>query len=97
MLFRSRRKFQYDDWDDVQLTSSLRLLHNNLKLNISPEWSISIDDYRNMREGGSTGKAYDQHIEVAYKAQCYRIIGTYRYDGYDRSYSLMVELPGIFD
>lgn len=92
-----RRKFQYDDWDDVQLTSSLRLLHNNLKLNISPEWSISIDDYRNMREGGSTGKAYDQHIEVAYKAQCYRIIGTYRYDGYDRSYSLMVELPGIFD
>lgn len=92
-----RRKFQYDDWDDVQLNSSLRLLHNNLILNVTPEWSISIDDYRNMREGGSMGRAYDQTIELAYKAQCYRIIGRYSYDGYDRSYTMMVELPGIFE
>lgn len=92
-----RHKFQYDDWDDVRLTSSLRLLHNALSLHITPEWSLSIEDYRNMREGGSTGKAYDQEVQLAYNAQCYRIIGTYRYDGYDKSYSLMVELPGIFD
>ncbi len=92
-----RRKFQYQDWNDVQLTSTLRLLHNSLMLNITPEWSLFIDDYRNMREGGSTGKAYDQRIELAYRAQCYRIIGSYRYDGYEKSYSVMVELPGIFE
>ena len=92
-----RRKFQYDDWQDVRLTSSLRLLRNYASLNITPEWSLAVDDYRNMREGGSMGKAYDQRVELTYKAQCYRIVGQYRYDGYDRSFSVMVELPGIFD
>lgn len=92
-----RRKFQYDNWNDVQLTPSLRLLHNQLVLNISPEWSIYLDDYRNLREGGSMGKSYDQEIELAYTAQCYRIVGRYRYDGYDKSYTLMVEFPGLFE
>lgn len=92
-----RRKFQYENWNNVQLSSKLRLLHNDLTINLTPEWSIRIDDYRDMREGGSMGKTYDQSIDLAYNAQCYRIIGRYRYDGYDKSYSVMVELPGIWD
>ena len=43
------------------------------------------------------GRAPDQSTDIAYSAQCYRIIGRYNYDGYDKSYSIMVELPGIFD
>ena len=50
-----------------------------------------------MADGGTFGKTYDQSIDIAYSAQCYRIIGRYNYDGYDKSYSIMVELPGIFD
>ena len=92
-----RRKFQYENWNNVQLSSNLRLLHNDLTVNLTPEWSVRIDDYRDMREGGSMGKTYDQSIDLAYTAQCYRIVGRYRYDGYDKSYSVMVELPGIWD
>ena len=92
-----RRKFQYENWNNVRLTSNVRLLHNTLAVNLTPEWSIRFDDYRNMRKGGSMGKTYDQSIDLTYSAQCYRIIGRYRYDGYDKSYSIMVELPGIFD
>ena len=92
-----RDKFKYDDWKDVGLTSRVELVHNMLTVNLTPEWSIFIDDYRNMREGGSLGKAYDQSINIAYTAQCYRIVGRYRYDGYDKSYSLMVEIPGLFE
>ena len=102
MSFRNRyydyrKQFQYEDWNTVQLTSRLNLLHNALTLNLTPEWSLTLDDYRNMRKGGSMGKTYDQSIDLAYNAQCYRIIGRYRYDGYDKSYSIMVELPGIFE
>ena len=92
-----RKKFQYENWNNVQLTSDLRLIHNDLTINLTPEWSIRFDDYRNMRQGGTFGKTYDQSIDIAYSAQCYRIIGRYNYDGYDKSYSIMVELPGIFD
>ncbi len=92
-----RKKFKYEDWRDVGLTSRVELVHNMLTVNLTPEWSIYIDDYRNMREGGSLGKAYEQSINIAYTAQCYRIVGRYSYDGYDKSYSLMVELPGIFE
>lgn len=92
-----RRKFQYDNWDEVRLSSSLQLLHNRLVVNVTPEWTVALEDYRNMREGGSMGEAYDQAVELAYNAQCYRIVGKFRYDGYDKSYTLMVELPGIFD
>ena len=92
-----RKKFQYENWNNVQLSSNLRLLHNDLTVNLTPEWSVRIDDYRDMREGGSMGKTYDQSIDLAYTAQCYRIVGRYRYDGYDKSYSVMVELPGIWD
>ena len=92
-----RKKFQYENWNNVQLTSDLRLIHNDLTINLTPEWSIMFDDYRNMRQGGTFGKTYDQSIDIAYSAQCYRIIGRYNYDGYDKSYSIMVELPGIFD
>ena len=92
-----RKKFQYENWNNVQLTSDLRLIHNDLTINLTPEWSIRFDDYRNMRQGGKFGKTYDQSIDIAYSAQCYRIIGRYNYDGYDKSYSIMVELPGIFD
>lgn len=92
-----RKKFQYENWNNVQLTSDLRLIHNDLTINLTPEWSIRFDGYRNMRQGGTFGKTYDQSIDIAYSAQCYRIIGRYNYDGYDKSYSIMVELPGIFD
>ncbi|MEG2005398.1 MAG: LPS assembly protein LptD, partial [Bilophila sp.] len=92
-----RRKFQYDNWDEVQLASSLRLLHNRMAVNVTPEWTLAVEDYRNMREGGSFGKAYDQIVELAYNAQCYRVIGRYNFDGYDHSYAVMVELPGIFE
>lgn len=92
-----RKKFKYEDWRDVGLTSRVELVHNMLTVNLTPEWSIYIDDYRNMREGGSLGKAYDQSINIAYTAQCYRIVGRYRYDGYDKSYSVLVEIPGLFE
>lgn len=91
-----RRKFQYDDWNDVLLSSPLRLLHNKISFNPTSEWSLYIDDNRNMREGGN-GKPYDQTINISYTGQCYRFVGTYRYDGYDQSYTVMIELPGIFD
>ncbi len=92
-----RKQFQYDNWRDIRMTSKIELLHNMLVLNLTPEWSVVLDDYRNMQKGGSMGKTYDQSIDIAYTAQCYRIIGRYRYDGHDKSYSVMVELPGIFD
>ena len=51
-----RKKFQYENWNNVQLTSDLRLIHNDLTINLTPEWSIRFDDYRNMRQGGTFGK-----------------------------------------
>ncbi len=92
-----RDKFKYAQWRNVGLTSRVELVHNRLILNLTPEFSINFDDYRNMRKGGSVGKTYDQSIEVAYTAQCYRFVGRYTYDGYDESYSLFVEIPGLFE
>ena len=92
-----RRKLQYENRNDIHLTGPVRLVHNSFIVNLTPEWSVYFDDYRDMRKGGSMGQTYDQTINLAYSAQCYRIIGRYRYDGYDKSYSIMVELPGIFD
>ena len=92
-----RQKFQYDEWRDVNLGSPVNLWHMQFNINVTPEWSVYIDDYRNMRTGGTFGKTYDQSINLAYTSQCYRIIGRYTYDGYDKSYSVMVELPGLFE
>lgn len=92
-----RRKFRYEDRANIQLTAPVRLLQNWLSVNLTPHWHLSLVDYRNMREGGSMGRSYEQSFRLTYEGQCYRIYGDYNYDGYDKSYSLMVEIPGLFE
>lgn len=92
-----RRRFRYQDMRNVSLSEPVRLLQNHLNLSVTSNWSVNISDYRNLREGGKFGRSYDQDIDIVYSAQCYRLIGRYSYDGYDKSYSLLVEIPGLFE
>ena len=93
-----RRRFRYQDMRNVRLAEPVRLLQNHLNLTLTPNWSVHVSDYRNIRQGGGTfGRSYDQDIDIVYSAQCYRFIGRYSYDGYDKSYSFMVEIPGLFE
>lgn len=92
-----RRRLRYENQDNIRPAERVRLLYNTLQVYFSPEWSLAITDNRNMRQGDKFGKAYEQSVQVAYSAQCYRFIAEYRNDNYDKSYSIMVELPGLFD
>ncbi len=95
--YNIRRQLRYDNPDSILESTPENLMHNRLELTLSPEWSIMLEDYRDLDRGGSFGEAYNQTVQLAYDAQCYRIIAAYRYDDYDRSYSLMIEIPGIFE
>lgn len=92
-----RRRLRYENRNNVHPAEPVRLLYNSLLWNISNEWSVALADYRNMREGGNLGRAYDQSFRVTYTAQCYRFVGEFRYDNYEKSFSIMVELPGLFE
>ncbi len=96
-FYNYRYKLRYDDQDNIRLTTPVRLLQNRLNVNVTPQWHLSLLDYRNLREGGSWGRSYEQSFRITYEGQCYRILGEYNYDGYDKSYSLMVEIPGLFE
>ncbi|MDD6087945.1 MAG: LPS assembly protein LptD [Desulfovibrionaceae bacterium] len=95
--YEYRHKFRDSDRDDIRLSSSMRLLHNKVILNLTKNWSVAFEDYRNMRVGGTFGKTYDQSVDISYADQCYRIIGRYKYDGYDSSFTLFVQIPGLFE
>lgn len=95
--YNYREKLRYRDENNLIISSRLRLLQNSFTIQPFHFLKITFDDFRNMRESGNFGKTNSQFLEVAYLAQCYHLIGRYRYDGYDRSYTLLVEIPGIFD
>lgn len=95
--YQYRRHLRYENRNNIASSEPLRLLYNSFSWAVTPNWAVSFIDNRNLREGGSVGKAYEQSVNIAYSAQCYRFVGQYRYDQYDRSFSIMVELPGLFD
>lgn len=95
--YEYRRRFRFDDPSDLRFASAIRLLQNHLSLQLNPTWGIRLSDYRDLRRGNNFGKAYDQVAEVIYSAQCYRFIGRFSYDGYERRYGVFVEIPGLFE
>ncbi len=93
-----RRLVSYGHENNVVLSNPTRYWLNTLSITFSPQWSVELMDRRNLLEGTKTfGEAYEQSARVIFSDQCYRLIAEYRYDNYERSYSLMVEIPGLFD
>lgn len=92
-----RRRLRYENRDNIRPAEPVRLLYNTIYLNLGQEWGLSIADKRNMREGGKFGRSYEQDVQLSYTAQCYKFIAQYRSDSYEKSFTLMVELPGLFD
>ncbi|MBZ3893159.1 LPS assembly protein LptD [Lawsonia intracellularis] len=95
--YNYREHLQYRDENNIIMSSRLRLLQNSFSIQLLPNVSVTLEDFRNLRERGTFGKTNSQLVEVTYLAQCYRIIGRYRYDGYDRSYTVLIEIPGLFE
>ncbi len=79
------------------LPQKLKLLKNAFSIQPTPNWLFTLEEFRNLKQGGKFGTINSQAIEITYLGQCYNIIGKYRYDGYDKSFTIMFELPGIFD
>lgn len=95
--YNYRENLQYRDENNIIMSSRLRLLQNSFSIQPTQNIRITLEDFRNLREGGAFGKTNSQLAEITYLAQCYRIIGRYRYDGYDRSYTILIEVPGLFE
>ncbi len=90
-------RVHYDDPRNIHLARPVHLLQNHLTLNLNSNWSVNISDYRDLREGSGFGETYDQSIDLVYNDQCYRFIGRYTNDGYDESFSIYFEIPGLFE
>ena len=91
--YELRQLLQYDDERDVTLESPLRLLRNKLDLNWDNTWGLSLEEYRDLEKH----EVYDRTVKLSYTDQCYRFTAAYRMDDRDESFTLYVELPGLFE
>ena len=79
------------------LTTPVRQLRNVITIQPVPNWALSLLDYRDLRKPGTLGSGYEKAATLSYRHQCYTLIFEYRYDNFDSSYSVFLQIPGLFE
>jgi len=97
--YKLRERLRYASLTGLSRTTPAHLFKNTFKFNLHPHWAVSYYDARNLRRpdgAGLRGKGYDKGLLAVYTDQCYQLFFRFSDNGYDKSYSVMFQIPGVF-